>query len=54
MLARHAGKGNVALVTHRPNIDALTMEIVGEGEAIVAKMFCDVLSPDGSPYPGGY
>jgi phosphohistidine phosphatase SixA len=38
LLARHAGKGNVALVTHRPNIDALTMEIVEEGEAIVAKI----------------
>jgi|FrelakmetLWP11LW_1041352.scaffolds.fasta_scaffold01749_2 phosphohistidine phosphatase SixA len=38
LLARHAGKGSVALVTHRPNIDALTMEIVEEGEAIVARI----------------
>jgi phosphohistidine phosphatase SixA len=37
-LARHAGKGNVALVTHRPNIDALTMELAGEGEAVIAKI----------------
>ena len=37
-LARHAGKGNVALVTHRPNVDALTMELVEEGEVIVAKI----------------
>lgn len=43
LLARHAGKGNVALVTHRPNIDALTMELVEEGEAIVAR-----IQPDGS------
>lgn len=38
LLARHAGKGNVALVTHRPNIDALTMELVEEGEAVVARI----------------
>jgi phosphohistidine phosphatase SixA len=38
LLSRHAGKGNVAVVTHRPNIDALTMEIVEEGEAIVARI----------------
>ena len=38
LLARHAGKGNVALVTHRPNIDALTMELVEEGEAVIAKI----------------
>jgi len=38
LLGRHAGKGNVALVTHRPNIDALTMELVEEGEALVAKI----------------
>ena len=37
-LARQSGKGNVALVTHRPNIDALTMELVEEGEVIVAKI----------------
>ena len=38
VLAAHASKGNVALVTHRPNIDALTMELVEEGEALVAKI----------------
>jgi phosphohistidine phosphatase SixA len=38
LLGRYAGKGNVALVTHRPNIDALTMELVEEGEALVAKI----------------
>ncbi len=38
LLARHAGKGNVALVSHRPNIDALTMELVEEGEAVIAKI----------------
>ncbi|MEG1968712.1 MAG: histidine phosphatase family protein [Burkholderiaceae bacterium] len=37
-LTANAGKGNVALVTHRPNIDALTMEIVEEGEALVARI----------------
>jgi phosphohistidine phosphatase SixA len=37
-LARHAGKGNVALVTHRPNIDALTMELAEEGEVVVARI----------------
>jgi len=42
-LARQSGKGNVALVTHRPNIDALTMELVPEGAAIVAK-----IGPDGT------
>lgn len=38
VLARQAGKGNVALVTHRPNVDALTMELVEEGEVILAKI----------------
>jgi broad specificity phosphatase PhoE len=38
VIARQAGKGNIALVTHRPNIDALTMELVEEGEAIVARI----------------
>ena len=38
VLARHAGRSNVALVTHRPNIDALTMELVEEGQVIVAKI----------------
>jgi phosphohistidine phosphatase SixA len=38
LLTRHAGKGNVALVTHRPNVGALTMEIIEEGEAVVAKI----------------
>ena len=38
LLGRHVGKGNIALVTHRPNIDALTMELVAEGEALVAKI----------------
>jgi phosphohistidine phosphatase SixA len=37
-LARYAGKGNIALVTHRPNIDALTMELAEEGEVIIAKI----------------
>jgi phosphohistidine phosphatase SixA len=41
LLAGHAGKGNVALVTHRPNIDALTMELVEEGEAVVARIGAD-------------
>ncbi len=38
LLARQAGRDNIALVTHRPNIDALTMELVDEGEAIVARI----------------
>jgi phosphohistidine phosphatase SixA len=42
LLAGRAGKGNVALVTHRPNIDALTLELVEEGEAVVAR-----IEPDG-------
>lgn len=40
-LARQAGKGNVALVTHRPNVMMLTLEIVEEGEAIVARIRAD-------------
>lgn len=37
-LARHAGRGSVALVTHRPNVMMLTLELVDEGEAIVARI----------------
>jgi phosphohistidine phosphatase SixA len=37
-LARQAGRGNVALVTHRPNVMMLTLELVDEGEAIVARI----------------
>ncbi len=40
-LARHAGKGNVALITHRPNVMLLTLEVVDEGEAIVARIGAD-------------
>lgn len=38
LLTRHAGKGNVALISHRPNIDAITLELVEEGEAVVARI----------------
>ena len=38
LLAGRLGRGSVAMVTHRPNIDALTLELVDEGEAIVARI----------------
>jgi hypothetical protein len=38
LLASRADKGSVAIVTHRPNVDALTLELVDEGEAIVARI----------------
>ena len=37
LLAAHRGAGPVVLVTHRPNIDLLTMELVGEGELLVGR-----------------
>ncbi len=47
-LAGYAGRGNVAVVSHRPNIDALTMEIVEEGEALIAR-----IEPSGELIPVG-
>jgi phosphohistidine phosphatase SixA len=38
LLAGRVGKGSIAMVTHRPNIDALTLELVDEGEAVVARI----------------
>ncbi len=36
--ANRAGKGHVALVTHRPNIDALTTELAEDGDGIAAQI----------------
>ena len=37
LIARHRGASPVVLVTHRPNIDLLTMELVAEGELLVGR-----------------
>jgi phosphohistidine phosphatase SixA len=42
LLANHAGRGNVALVSHRQNILELALEVIEEGEALVAR-----IRPDG-------
>ena len=38
ILARHRGPAPVVFVSHRPNIDQLTMELVDEGELLVGKI----------------
>jgi broad specificity phosphatase PhoE len=38
VLASQADKGNIALVTHRSNIEVETMELVEEGEVVIAKI----------------
>ena len=37
LIARNRGAAPVVLVSHRPNIDLLTMELVGEGELLVGR-----------------
>lgn len=37
LIARHRGRAPVVLVSHRPNIDLLTMELVAEGELLVGR-----------------
>ncbi len=36
-IRRGAGSGNVVMVTHRPNIEALTMELIAPAELVVVK-----------------
>lgn len=36
-ISSYKGKGNLVMVTHRPNIEALTYEAVGYGEFLVLK-----------------
>ncbi|MEO6065394.1 MAG: histidine phosphatase family protein [Lysobacterales bacterium] len=38
LLARHAGGSPVVFISHRPNIELLTVELIAEGELIVARM----------------
>jgi hypothetical protein len=42
MLAEHRGKAPIVFVNHRPNIDALTMELLNIGELLVG-----VITEDG-------
>jgi phosphohistidine phosphatase SixA len=42
MLAEHRGKTPIVFVNHRPNIDALTMELLNIGELLVG-----VITEDG-------
>jgi hypothetical protein len=37
LIAGHRGSRPVVLVNHRPNIDRLTMELIDEGELLVAR-----------------
>jgi broad specificity phosphatase PhoE len=37
LIASHRGPVPVVLVSHRPNIDLLTMELIGEGELLVVR-----------------
>jgi len=37
LIARHRGSVPVVLVSHRPNIDLLTMELVDEGDLLVGR-----------------
>ena len=37
LIARHRGTAPVVVVTHRPNIDRLSMELVESGELLVAR-----------------
>lgn len=37
LVARHRGAGPVVFVSHRPNIDQLTMEILDEGDLLVGR-----------------
>lgn len=35
---RHAGRSPVVFISHRPNIELLTVELIAEEELIVARM----------------
>ena len=37
LIASHRGSSPVVFVSHRPNIDLLSMELIGEGELLVAR-----------------
>jgi phosphohistidine phosphatase SixA len=37
LIASHRGLSPVVFVSHRPNIDLLTLELIGEGELLVAR-----------------
>ena len=41
LLARHRGRAPIVFVSHRPNIDQLTMELIDEGEILVGKLDAD-------------
>jgi phosphohistidine phosphatase SixA len=41
LLAQHRGKVPVVFVSHRPNIDALTMELVDDGDLLVGRIGAD-------------
>lgn len=43
VIGNHDGDGNLILVTHNPNIDRITQQTVGFGEALVLK-------PEGGPF----
>ena len=38
LLAAHRGRAPIVFVSHRPNIDRLTMELLDEGDVLVAKL----------------
>ena len=38
MLTEHRGKSPIVFVNHRPNIDSLTMELIGIGELLVGRV----------------
>src|ERR1700704_3438547 len=37
LIASHRGSSPVVFVSHRPNIDLLSLELIGEGELLVAR-----------------
>lgn len=41
LLAKHRGTSPIVFVNHRPNIDALTLELIGIGELLVGKILDD-------------
>lgn len=41
MLVAHRGRAPVVFVSHRPNIDWLTMELIDEGELLVGRLGAD-------------
>jgi phosphohistidine phosphatase SixA len=38
LLARHRGRAPIVFISHRPNIELLTLELVDEGELVVGKV----------------